>query len=164
MTTTTPEVSAAVAAAVAVALADHAGRRGPLLPVLHAVHHVLGHVPDAAVPLIANGLNLSRADVHGVLTFYAELRRDPGGRVSVQICRGEACQAVGAAELIAAAQQRFEVALGGRSADGEVSLDEVFCLGNCALGPSAMVAGRCLGRLRGAAGAERLAEAVRVTS
>ncbi len=160
-----PEAPAEVVAAVAAALTEHAGRRGPLLPVLHAVQHALGHVPDSAVPLIGEGLNLSRADVHGVLTFYTDLRRTPGGRVAVQVCRGEACQAVGAAELVTAAQQRFGVELGATTADGEVSLDEVFCLGNCALGPSALVtsalvAGQCLGRLNGADGAERLARAV----
>jgi formate dehydrogenase subunit gamma len=155
-----PQAPAEVGAAVAAALTENAGRRGPLLLVLHAVQHALGHVPDSAVPLIALGLNLSRADVHGVLTFYTDLRRTPGGRVAVQVCRGEACQAVGAAELVTAAQQRFGVELGATTADGEVGLDEVFCLGNCALGPSALVAGRCLGRLRGADGAERLARAV----
>ena len=160
-----PEAPAEVAAVVAAALAAHAGRRGPLLPVLHAVQHALGHVPDSAVPLIALGLNLSRADVHGVLTFYTDLRRTPGGRISVQVCRGEACQAVGAAELVTAAQHRFGVDLGATTTDGLVSLDEVFCLGNCALGPSALVtsalvAGQCLGRLKGVDGAQRLARAV----
>ena len=136
------------------------GGRGTLLPAMHAVQAELGHVPDEAVAVLAAEFNLSRADVHGVLTFYPDFRRTPGGRVPVTVCLAEACRAVGAERLVADVEERLGARLGTATADGAVQLDEVFCLGNCALGPAALVAGQCLGRLKGVAGAERLAHAV----
>jgi formate dehydrogenase subunit gamma len=127
-----------VEAAVRKAVAEHRDDRGPLLPVLHAVHAALGHVPEAAVPLLAQELNLSRADVHGVVTFYHDFRRTPADRRVVRICRAEACQAVGAASLTAFARDL-----------PEVIAEQVFCLGNCALGPSVQVDGRTHGRVDG---------------
>ena len=129
------------------AVAAHRDQRGPLLPVLHAVQEELGYIPAEAVPVIAAELNLSRADVHGVLTFYSDLRTEPAGRVVVQVCRAEACQSVGAQDLLDGASARLAVPVGATRADGEVTLEEVFCLGNCALGPSALVGGRLVGRL-----------------
>jgi formate dehydrogenase subunit gamma len=122
------------------------GGRGLLLPALHAVQAEFGHVPGEAVAVLADAFNLSRADVHGVLTFYPDFRKEPGGRVAVRLCRAEACQAVGAQALIDAVEARLGTRLGSATADGAVQLDEVFCLGNCALGPSASVAGRVIGR------------------
>jgi formate dehydrogenase subunit gamma len=126
---------------IAAIVVRHAGRRGALLPVLHDVQGALGHIPDAAVPAIAHGLNLSRAEVHGVITFYHDFRRAPGARHVVRLCRAEACQARGARAIEAAAERRLGVAMGGRRADGQVALEAVYCLGLCATGPNAMVDG-----------------------
>jgi formate dehydrogenase subunit gamma len=144
-----------VAEAIAIARAD--GDRGPLLPALHAVQAALGYVPDEAVGLLAEQFNLSRADVHGVLTFYRDFRTEPAGRTRVRICGAEACQSVGAHDLIAAVVDRLGVPLGATTSDGALTLDEVFCLGNCALGPSASVDGRVIGR----ATTDRILTAVR---
>ena len=118
----------------------YAAHRGPLLPALHAVQEDLGWIERADVIAIADVLNLSIADVHGVLTFYADFRDRPATRHTVAVCRGEACQAVGGQELHDAAVSRFATA-------GDVTVTEVFCLGNCALGPSGHIDGRLHGRL-----------------
>ena len=125
----------------------HAEQRGPLLPVLHALQETFGYVDPRAVPLVAKELNLSRADVYGVVTFYSDLRSTPPGRVRVQVCRGEACQSVGAHALAEHATSSLGVDFGSTAADGSVTLDEVFCLGNCALGPTVTVNGRLHGRV-----------------
>lgn len=124
-----------------------ADQRGPLLPVLHALNETFGYVDPRAVPLVAKELNVSRADVHGVLTFYSDLHSSPPARVRIQVCRGEACQAVGAHVLAGHAARSLGVHFGETTADGSVTLDEVFCLGNCALGPSVSVNGRLRGRV-----------------
>jgi len=126
----------------------HAGQRGPLLPVLHALQETFGYVDPRAVPLVASALNLSRADVHGVLTFYSGLRSAPPGRVRVQVCRGEACQSMGGHGLAEHATSSLGIDFGQTTADGSVTLDEVFCLGNCALGPTVTVDGHLHGRVR----------------
>jgi formate dehydrogenase subunit gamma len=123
------------------------GLRGPLLPILHAVQHDLGHVDAADVPVIADVLNLAVAEVHGVATFYRDFRSAPGGRTTVRICQAEACRATGAEALGAHARRRLGVGFGETTSDGAVTLDEVFCLGNCALGPAAQVDGRLHGRV-----------------
>lgn len=125
----------------------HAGQRGPLLPVLHALQETFGYVDPRAVPLVAKTLNLSRAEVYGVLTFYPDLRSTPPGKVRVQVCRGEACQSVGGHALARHATSSLGVDFGGTTDDGSVTLDEVFCLGNCALGPTVTVDGRLHGRV-----------------
>ncbi|MEH0417173.1 formate dehydrogenase subunit gamma [Streptomyces sp. B21-083] len=127
-------------------VADHRDQRGPLLPVLHAVQAELGHVPQAAIPELADALNLSRADVHGVVTFYHDFRREPAGRNTVRICRAEACQALGADRLVSYARESG-LTLGETSADGSVTVEQVFCLGNCALGPAVEANGRLYGRV-----------------
>ena len=119
---------------------DRLTLRGPLLPILHAVMDEFGWIAEEDLPIIADVLNLSRADVHGVVTFYHDFRRTPPPAHRVQICRGEACQAVGAQGLYEAATDRF-------ADDTTVEVAEVFCLGNCALGPSGTIDGRLLGRL-----------------
>ena len=139
-----PEVALETIAAPATA-------RGPLLPVLQALQEVFGYVDPRAVPLVATALNLSRADVYGVLTFYSDLRSTPPGKVRVQVCRGEACQSVGAHALAEHAASSLGVDFGETTADGSVTLDEVFCLGNCALGPTVSVDGQLHGRVHGAA-------------
>src|ERR1044071_3506491 len=126
--------------------ATHRGQRGALLPILHAVQDALGYVPPEAIPVLAEELNLSRADVHGVMTFYHDFRSAPAGRTTVRICRGEACQAVGAQRLVDHLHQSG-LKLGETTLDGSFTVEQVFCLGNCALGPAAQVNGRLEGRL-----------------
>jgi len=123
------------------------GEPGPLLLVLHAVQDALGYIPVTAIPRIAAGLNLSRAEVHGVVTFYHYFRHHPPGRRTVEICRAEACQSVGADALVAHAKQSLGIDFHGVTADGATSLEQVFCLGNCALGPSIRVGGKLHGRV-----------------
>ena len=123
------------------------GVRGPLIPILHAVQEDLGHVDAADVPLIADVLNLSVAEVHGVVTFYRDFRRAPAGRTTVRVCQAEACRAVGAEALAEHAKLSTGVGFGETTADGHITLDEVFCLGNCALGPAVQVGERLHGRV-----------------
>jgi formate dehydrogenase subunit gamma len=125
--------------AVLAAIQEHRRLEGPLLPILHAVQQRLGWVPPQATALIAFELNLSRAEVHGVLTFYHYFRREPPGRHVIYLCRAEACQSVGARELEAHVQRKLGCAWHGASADGRYSLEPVYCLGNCATGPSVMI-------------------------
>lgn len=120
---------------------------GALLPVLHDVQDALAHIPDAAVPLIAERLNLSRAEVHGVISFYHYFRRTPGGRHVVRLCRAEACQAMGARALEAHAQARLGIDAHGTTGDGMFSLEPVYCLGNCALSPAVTIDGEIYGRV-----------------
>ncbi len=128
-------------------VARHAGIEGPLLPILHDVQEAFGYVPEAAIPVIAEALTLSRAEVHGVVTFYHDFRREPAGRHVLKMCRAEACQAMGGERLVAAAEDRLGARCGETSADGRVTLEPVYCLGLCATAPSAMIDGRIVGRL-----------------
>ena len=123
------------------------GMAGPLLPILHALNEHFGYVDERAVPVLADVLNLSRAEVHGVVTFYHDFREAPAGRVTVRVCRAEACQAVGALALIERICARRGVKLGETTIDGSVTIEPVYCLGNCALGPAALVDGALHGRL-----------------
>jgi formate dehydrogenase subunit gamma len=128
-------------------IADHADQEGALLPVLHALQHAFGHVPREAVPIIAGALNLSRADVHGVVTFYHDFRSEPAGRRVLKLCRAEACQARGGDAIAARAEKKLGVKLGETTKDHQVTLEPVYCLGLCASGPSAMLDDRVIGRL-----------------
>lgn len=125
--------------------------RDRLLPLLHAVQDEAGYIDDALVPAIAAALNLSRADVHGVLTFYHDYRRKPAGRHIVKLCRAESCQARGGTAMEAAAAARLGVAMGETRGDGQVTLEPVYCLGLCAIGPNALVDGRPVARIDAAA-------------
>ena len=118
------------------AIDAHRDRVGPLLPVLHQVQETLGYVPPDAVPMIARGLSLSRAEVHGVIGFYHDFRAEPPGEHIVHLCRAEACQAVGARELERHVLQRLGVGYGETTANGRFTLEPVYCLGNCACAPS----------------------------
>jgi formate dehydrogenase subunit gamma len=120
---------------------------GPLLPILHAVQDALGFISTDAVARIAQGLNLSRAEVHGVVSFYHYFRRHPPGKHVVQICRAEACQAMQCATTESHAKQCLGVDYGGTSADGQFSLEAVYCLGNCAAAPSVMIGEKLYGRV-----------------
>ncbi|HOZ33481.1 MAG TPA: formate dehydrogenase subunit gamma [Tabrizicola sp.] len=131
---------------IAEILAAHQGLEGPLLPILHAIQADFGHVPQSAIPQIAAALTLSKAEVHGVISFYHDFREAPAGRHVIKLCRAEACQAVGA-DAVAG---RIKAALGidwhETTPDGRVTLEPVFCLGLCACGPAAMVDGQLVGR------------------
>lgn len=118
---------------------QHKDLPGALLPILHDIQHIAGYVPAETVPAIATALSLSRAEVHGVISFYHHFHSEPMGQHTVQICRAEACQAVGARELERHATTTLATELGGTTADGAVSLEPVYCLGNCACGPSVQI-------------------------
>jgi formate dehydrogenase subunit gamma len=128
-------------------VARHSSREGPLLPILHDINSAFGCVPEACVPVIAEALNLSRAEVHGVVTFYHDFRRKPGGRRTVKICRAEACQAMGCEALVADTEEHLGVTCGETTVDGAVTLDTVYCLGLCATAPAAMFDGHLHGRV-----------------
>jgi formate dehydrogenase subunit gamma len=128
-------------------IAAHIAGRGRLLPILHALQEEFGYIDDAAKPLIADALNISRAEVHGVVTFYHDFRDEPAGRHVLKLCRAEACQAAGGDALAARAEQRLGIAMGSTTADGSVTLEPIYCLGLCATAPSAMLDGHPVGRL-----------------
>jgi len=121
-----------------VALA-HAGRPGALLPLLHAVQAELGFIPPSGVPIIAETLNLSRAEVHGVISFYHLFRTEPPGARTLYLCRAEACQSMGSRELEAHAKDKLGVDFHQTTADGRLSLEPIYCLGNCACSPAVMI-------------------------
>lgn len=128
-------------------LADHMHHEGPTIVMLHAIQEAFGYVPEPVIPMIADALNLSRAEVHGVFTFYHDFRHEPAGRHVLKICRAEACQAAGGDALAAHAEKKLGVAIGNTTADGRVTLEPIYCLGLCATAPSAMLDGRVVGRL-----------------
>jgi formate dehydrogenase subunit gamma len=125
-------------------LAEHQGLEGPLLPILHSVQAAFGYVPQDTLPVIAAHLNISRAEVHGVVSFYHDFREAPAGRHVVKLCRAEACQAMGADAL--AGRVQAALGCGWHDTAGDVTLEPVFCLGLCACGPAAMVDGQPVGR------------------
>ena len=134
-------------AAVRRIIAEHKDRPGPLLEVLHGIQAALGFVPAGAVPVVAEGLNLSRAEVHGVVTFYHYFRHSPPGAHTVSLCQAESCQAVGAEALARHARNRLGIDFHQTTTDGQFSLEPIYCLGNCACSPAAMVDGRLYGRV-----------------
>jgi formate dehydrogenase subunit gamma len=138
------------------------GEAGPLLPLLHDVQGEFGYLPQGCERILADELNLSRADVHGVIGFYRDFRRTPPARVAVRICRAEACQAVGADALVGHVKQRVGIGFGEVTVDTAASLDQVFCFGNCALGPTVEIAGRLHGRVDGARFDQLFADALAV--
>ncbi|TPK34830.1 formate dehydrogenase subunit gamma [Mesorhizobium sp. B2-5-4] len=120
---------------------------GPLLPILHNIQEEFGHVPQDAVPVIADGLNLSRAEVHGVVTFYHDFRSRPAGRHVLKLCQAEACQSMGSDAVAARVKQLLGIDFHETTRDGSVTLEPVYCLGLCACSPSAMLDGEVIGRL-----------------
>jgi formate dehydrogenase subunit gamma len=117
------------------------------LPILHALQETFGYIDQTAEPMIAEALNISRAEVHGVFTFYHDFRSEPAGRHVLKLCRAEACQATGGEALAARAEAKLGVTFGKTTADGHVTLEPIYCLGLCSISPSAMVDGRIVGRL-----------------
>jgi formate dehydrogenase subunit gamma len=144
MTTTFEPWDASRAAEIIAANKSH---EGPTLIVLHALQDAFGYVPEPAIPMVAEALNLSRAEVHGVFTFYHDFRHEPAGRHVLKLCRAEACQAAGGDALAAHAESKLGVPFGETTADGRVTLEPIYCLGLCATAPSAMLDGRVVGRL-----------------
>jgi formate dehydrogenase subunit gamma len=128
-------------------VAPLASLEGPLLPMLHALQHVYRHVPQAAVSVLADVLNLGRAEVHGVISFYHDFRDAPAGRHVLKICRAEACQSMGGAALAEATLRRLGIDWHDTTADGAVTVEPVYCLGMCACAPAAMLDDRVVGRL-----------------
>jgi formate dehydrogenase subunit gamma len=128
-------------------IAEHSEQEGATLVILHALQGAFGYVPEAAIPMVAQTLNLSRAEVHGVFTFYHDFRHKPAGRHVLKLCRAEACQAAGGDALAARAEAKLGVSLGNTTADDRVTLEPIYCLGLCATAPSAMLDGRLIGRL-----------------
>ncbi len=128
-------------------IASHRHLDGATMPILHAVQETFGFVPDPVVPMIAESLNLSRAEVYGVVTFYHDFRREPPGRHVIKLCAAEACQSMGSDQLTAYAEERLGVSMGETSPDGRVTLEPIYCLGLCACAPAGMIDGRLVGRL-----------------
>lgn len=146
------------AARAAEIIAEHQTCDGPALPILHALQDTFGYVDRAVVPMIAEALNLSRAEVFGVITFYHDFRETPAGRHVVKLCRAEACQSNGAVALADHARHRLGVDWHGTTADGAITLEPVFCLGLCACGPSALIDDEPVCRLDAGAFDARMAE------
>ena len=142
-------------------IAQHTHLEGATLVILHALQQAFGYVPEPAIPLIASALNLSRAEVHGVFTFYHDFRREPAGRHVLKLCRAEACQAAGGDALTARAEAKLGIAIGNTTADERVTLEPIYCLGLCAIAPSALLDGRVVGRLNEARIDALVAEAQR---
>jgi len=128
-------------------ISEHAGIEGATLVILHALQEAFGYVPEPAIPMVASALNLSRAEVHGVFTFYHDFRKQPAGRHVLKLCRAEACQAAGGDALAARAEARLGISIGDTTPDERVTLEPIYCLGLCATAPSAMLDGRLVGRL-----------------
>jgi formate dehydrogenase subunit gamma len=120
---------------------------GALLPILHALQDEFGYVDKAAIPLIASALNVSQAEVHGVITFYHDFRHAPSGRHVLKLCRAEACQSMACDQTIQHVENRLGVKLGETTSDGSFTLDAVYCLGLCASSPAAMLDGKPYGRV-----------------
>ena len=142
-------------------VAELKGRPGPLIEVLHAIQADLGYVPEAAVAPVAEGLNLSRAEVHGVVTFYHHFRRSRAGAHTVSLCQAEACQSMGALALAEHARQRLGIGFHETTKDGRFTLEPIYCLGNCACSPAAMIDGKLHGRLTAARFDELIAAAAK---
>ncbi|MDQ6434774.1 formate dehydrogenase subunit gamma [Mesorhizobium sp. LHD-90] len=145
-----------VVARTAAVIADANGLEGPLLPILHGIQEEFGFVPNESLPVITQALNISKAEVHGVVTFYHDYRRAPAGRHVLKICRAEACQSMGSDAVAARIQQLLGIGFHETAADGSVTLEPVYCLGLCACAPAAMLDGEVIGRLD----AEKLDEIV----
>jgi formate dehydrogenase subunit gamma len=136
-----------IAARTAEIIAPYLTREGPAMPMLHAVQAAFGFVPAAAVPVVAQALNLSRAEVHGLVSFYHDFRHEPAGRHVLKLCRAEACQAQGADRMAAYASEKLGISWHETTPDGAVTLEPIFCLGLCAAAPCGMMDERSVARL-----------------
>ncbi|MCW0019920.1 formate dehydrogenase subunit gamma [Rhizobium sp. BT-226] len=150
-----------IAARTRAIVADLRFLEGPLLPILHEVQQEFGYVPQEAMPIIAEELNLSRAEVHGVVTFYHDYRDHPAGRHVLKLCRAEACQSMGGDALAERVKALLGIDFHQTTLDGSVTLEPVYCLGLCACAPAAMLDGEVYGRVDDRTAAELVAEARR---
>ena len=121
--------------------------QGAAVPILNALQEEFGYIDDAAIPLIADALNLSRAEVVGVAHFYHDYRHEPAGRHILKVCRAEACQSMGCDSLVQHVESSMGAAMGETTSNGDFTLQDVYCLGNCALSPALMLDGRLYGRV-----------------
>jgi formate dehydrogenase subunit gamma len=135
------------AARAAAIIEELKGLEGPLLPILHGIQEEFGHVPAETLPVIAEALNISKAEVHGVVTFYHDYRKEPAGRHVLKLCQAEACQSMGSDAIAAKMKQLLGIGFHQTARDGSVTLEPVYCLGLCACAPSAMLDGEVIGRL-----------------
>jgi formate dehydrogenase subunit gamma len=140
----TPAFDEIQAQAIIAHLADEPGA---MLPILHALQEAFGYVDNLAVPLIAASLNVSKAEVHGVISFYHDFRHAPAGRHVLKICRAEACQAMGVESLVTHIEHRHGLKIGETASDNSLTIENVYCLGNCALSPAVMFDGELIGRV-----------------
>jgi formate dehydrogenase subunit gamma len=136
-----------IAAQTAAVIDELKSLEGPLLPILHGIQGEFGYVPSDSLPVIAEALNISKAEVHGVVTFYHDYRNHPAGRHVLKLCRAEACQSMGGDALAARMQQLLGLSFHETASDGSVTLEPVYCLGLCAVAPAAMLDGEVIGRL-----------------
>ncbi|MFD9899324.1 formate dehydrogenase subunit gamma [Mesorhizobium sp. NPDC059025] len=139
--------STEIAARTAALIGEMKSLEGPLLPILHGIQEEFGYVPQEALPVIAEALNLSRAEVHGVATFYHDYRKQPAGRHVLKLCQAEACQSMGSDVIAAKVKQALGIGFHETAKDNSVTLEPVYCLGLCACAPSAMLNGEVIGRL-----------------
>ncbi len=143
----TQPASTDIASRTSAVISEFKGLEGPLLPILHGVQEEFGYVPGEALPVIAEALNISNAEVHGVVTFYHDYRNHPAGRHVLKICRAEACQSMGGDAMAARIQQLLGIGFHETAQDGSVTLEPIYCLGLCACAPAAMLDGQVIGRL-----------------
>lgn len=136
-----------VAVQTAAIINEMKGLEGPLLPILHGIQEEFGYVPQESLPVIADALNMSRAEVHGVVTFYHDYRREPAGRHVLKLCQAEACQSMGSDAVAARIKQLLGIDFHETSLDGSVTLEPVYCLGLCACAPAAMLDSKVIGRV-----------------
>lgn len=159
MTPSSPPASEIAADEIAAIIKAHLDMDGPLLPILHALQAAFGHVPPSAHAPLAQALNITRAELHGVISFYHDFRAAPAGRQVLKICRAEACQAVGSTALTARTLGRLGLDWHGTTANGALTVEPVYCLGLCACGPAVMIGDRVVGRVDDARMDALLAEA-----
>ena len=139
--------STEIASRTAAIIQEMRGLEGPLLPILHGIQEEFGHVPQDSLPVIAEALNISRAEVHGVVSFYHDYRSHPAGRHVLKLCQAESCQSMGSDAVAAKIKQVLGIGFHETTRDGSVTLEPVYCLGLCACSPSAMLDGEVIGRL-----------------
>jgi formate dehydrogenase subunit gamma len=141
------QASTAIAERTLAIIEDMKGLEGPLLPILHGIQHEFGYVPQDCLPVLAEALNISRAEVHGVVSFYHDYRSHPAGRHVLKLCQAEACQSMGSDAITAQVKKVLGIDFHETTKDGAVTLEPVYCLGLCACSPSAMLDGEVIGRL-----------------
>jgi formate dehydrogenase subunit gamma len=141
------QASTEIAARTASIIQQMQGLEGPLLPILHGIQAEFGYVPQDALPVIASALNISRAEVHGVVSFYHDYRKAPAGRHVLKLCQAESCQSMGSDAVAAKFKQLLGIDFHETAKDGSVTLEPVYCLGLCACSPAALLDGEPVGQL-----------------